>query len=168
MATPKPTPKTTPAAKAPAAPKAAKAPAVKSAAETKTSAPKAPKASKSVKAAHSHAGAKRASKTPPSPLAKDLKGTKTGVVESDKRPQTRRVVVAYASKHPKYGKYIRQRTVLHVHDDKSESRVGDVVEVAPCRPFSKSKTWRLVKVVERRSELAAALASAKAIGEAKD
>ncbi|MFO0831923.1 MAG: 30S ribosomal protein S17 [Phycisphaerales bacterium] len=101
-------------------------------------------------------------------MAKDLKGTKTGVVESDKRPQTRRVVVAYMSKHPKYGKYIRQRTVLHVHDDRSESRMGDVVEVAPCRPFSSSKTWRLVRVVERRSEITAALASAKAIGEAKD
>jgi small subunit ribosomal protein S17 len=166
MATPKPTPKTA-AEKAPSAPKAVKAPVAKAPA-AKAAAPKASKASKTVKAAHAHAGAKRASKTPPSPLAKDLKGTKTGVVESDKRPQTRRVVVAYASKHPKYGKYIRQRTVLHVHDDKSESRVGDVVEVAPCRPFSKSKTWRLVKVVERRSELAAALASAKAIGEAKD
>ncbi len=162
MATPKPTPKTTAAEKAPAAPKAVKA------AAPKVAAPKAPKTVKAAKGAHHHAGAKLASKTPPSPLAKDLKGTKTGVVESDKRPQTRRVVVAYASKHPKYGKYIRQRTVLHVHDDKSESRVGDVVEVAPCRPFSKTKTWRLVKVVERRSELAAALASAKAIGEAKD
>lgn len=151
MATPKP--KTT-AEKAPAA--------------AKPAAPRAPKASKSSKTTQVIAGTKRASKTPPAPIAKDLKGTKTGVVESDKRPQTRRVVVAYASKHPKYGKYIRQRTVLHVHDDKSESRVGDVVEVAPCRPFSKTKTWRLVKIVERRSELAAALASAKAIGEAKD
>ncbi len=127
---------------------------------------KAPRASKGAKpTAHATHNAKAGSKTPIAPLRKDLKGTKTGIVEGDKRPQTRRVIVAYASKHPKYGKYIRQRTVLHVHDEKSESRMGDVVEVAPCRPISKSKTWRLVRVVERRNELATALASAKALGE---
>jgi small subunit ribosomal protein S17 len=113
------------------------------------------------------AGTKRKSKTAIAPLSKDLTGTKTGVVESDSRPQTRRVVVAYSAKHPKYGKYIRQRTILHVHDEKNESRVGDVVEVAQCRPLSATKTWRLVRVVDKRSALAAALASAKSIGEAK-
>ena len=131
---------------------------------TKTA--KAPKAAKphAPKAGH---GAKAGSKTPIAPIAKDVKGTKTGVVESDGRPQTRRVVVSYTSKHPKYGKYVRQRTILHVHDDKSESRTGDVVEVVPCRPVSRSKTWRLVRVVERRSELAAALASAKTLRDEK-
>jgi small subunit ribosomal protein S17 len=84
-----------------------------------------------------------------------------GVVESDKRHQTRKVVVNYMSQHPKYGKYIRQRTVLQVHDDANTSKMGDIVEVAPCRPISKSKTWTLVRVVEQRSAQAAALASAK-------
>jgi small subunit ribosomal protein S17 len=92
-------------------------------------------------------------------------GSKTGFVESDKRSQTRRVVVAYSSKHPKYGKYIRQRTILQVHDPRNESHTGDLVEVAPCRPVSRTKTWRLVRVVENRSAQAAALASAKAIAE---
>lgn len=92
-----------------------------------------------------------------------LKGTKIGVVESDKRDKTRKVVIAYQSMHPKYGKYIRQRTVLHIHDEKNESKLGDLVEVAQCRPMSKTKFWRLVRIVERRSAAATALASAKEI-----
>lgn len=95
--------------------------------------------------------------------AGELKGTKVGVVESDKRDKTRKVVIAYQAMHPKYGKYIRQRTVLHIHDEKNESRLGDLVEIAQCRPVSKTKTWRLVRVVERRSAAATALASAKEI-----
>lgn len=90
-----------------------------------------------------------------------VKGSKIGVVDSDKRSKTRRVVVSYLAKHPKYGKYVRQRTVLHVHDEKQESRNGDIVEVAPCRPMSKTKFWKLVRIVERRSAEAAALQSVK-------
>jgi len=77
---------------------------------------------------------------------------KTGTVESDKRDKTRKVVVRFVAKHPKYGKFIKRRTTLHVHDENNESRTGDVVEVAPCRPISKTKTWKLVRIVERRSE----------------
>lgn len=91
------------------------------------------------------------------------KGTRVGVVETDGRHKTRKVVVAYMARHPKYGKFIRQRTVLHVHDENNESHTGDVVEVAHCRPISKTKSWKLVRIVERRSDLAAALASAKSI-----
>lgn len=80
------------------------------------------------------------------------KGTKVGVVETDSRDKTRKVVISYLAKHEKYGKYVKRRTVLHVHDEANESRNGDVVEVAQCRPISKTKSWRLVKVVERRSE----------------
>lgn len=78
--------------------------------------------------------------------------TKTGTVESDKRDKTRKVVVRFVAKHQKYGKFIKRRTTLHVHDENNESRTGDVVEVAPCRPMSKTKTWTLVRIVERRSE----------------
>lgn len=77
---------------------------------------------------------------------------RTGVVSSDKRSKSRTVVIAYAGKHPKYGKYMRKRTVLQVHDEKNESRVGDRVEVAECRPISKTKSWVLVRVVERAPE----------------
>ena len=88
-------------------------------------------------------------------------GTKIGVVETDQRAKTRKVVVSYLDRHPKYGKYVQKRTVLHVHDEKNESKTGDVVEVAQCRPISKTKRWRLVRVVEKRSELVAAITSAK-------
>ena len=83
-----------------------------------------------------------------------LKGTRVGVVESDKRDKTRKVVVQYKVKHPKYGKYVSRRTVLHVHDESNESRLGDKVEVAECRPMSKTKSWRLVRVLERNPEAA--------------
>src|SRR5262245_45991420 len=100
----------------------------------------------------------------PAPEPKAVKsGTKIGVVDSDKRAKTRRVVVNYLAKHPKYGKYVRQRTVLHVHDEKNESHYGDLVEVAPCRPMSKTKSWKLVRIVERRGELTAAMESVKEV-----
>ncbi len=72
-----------------------------------------------------------------------------GVVESDKRDKTRKVVISFLAKHKKYGKYLRKRTVLHVHDEMNESHLGDRVEVAPCRPISKTKRWKLVRVVEK-------------------
>jgi small subunit ribosomal protein S17 len=78
-----------------------------------------------------------------------VKGAQVGVVDSDKRDKTRKVVVEYMARHPKYGKFLRQRTVLQVHDEANESRLGDRVEVAPCRPMSKTKSWRLVRIVEK-------------------
>jgi small subunit ribosomal protein S17 len=85
--------------------------------------------------------------------APQIKGTKIGVVESDKRQKTRKVVLSYVDKHPKYGKYIQKRTVLHVHDEGNISRNGDIVEIAQCRPLSKTKQWKLVRIVEQRSKL---------------
>jgi small subunit ribosomal protein S17 len=77
--------------------------------------------------------------------------TKVGVVDSDKRSKTRRVVVKFQARHPKYGKYIASRTILHVHDENNESHTGDIVEIAECRPISKTKFWRLVRIVDRRA-----------------
>lgn len=77
-----------------------------------------------------------------------VSGVRVGVVESDKREKTRKVVINYLARHPKYGKYVRKRTVLHVHDEQNASRRGDRVEVVPSRPYSKTKRWRLVRVVE--------------------
>lgn len=90
-------------------------------------------------------------------------GTKIGVVESAKRDKSRTVVMSYTDRHPKYGKYVSKRTVLQVHDEANTSALGDIVEVAQCRPMSKSKNWKLVRVVEKRSAAAAALASAAEI-----
>lgn len=82
-----------------------------------------------------------------------IKGARVGVVESDKRDKTRKVVIRFRTKHPKYGKYVSKRTVLHVHDENNESKTGDVVEVVPCRPVSKTKSWRISKIVDRRSDV---------------
>jgi small subunit ribosomal protein S17 len=75
-----------------------------------------------------------------------------GVVETDGRDKTRKVTIHFVVKHPKYGKYIRRRTVLHVHDEHNESKRGDRVEIAECRPISKTKSWTLLRVVERATE----------------
>ena len=85
-----------------------------------------------------------------------VRGARVGVVESDKRDRTRKVVVQYLARHPKYGKYLRKRTVLHVHDEANDSRAGDRVEVAPCRRISKTKSWRLVRVLDRAARPAEA------------
>jgi small subunit ribosomal protein S17 len=73
----------------------------------------------------------------------------TGRVTSDKMNKTITVQVERKVKHPLYGKYISRRDKLHAHDENNECRIGDLVEVAECRPLSRSKSWRLVKVIER-------------------
>ena len=77
-----------------------------------------------------------------------LKGIQVGVVTMAKQDKTRTVEVKYQSRHPKYGKYINRKTKYRVHDPKNVSQSGDRVEIANCRPISKSKTWRLVRVIE--------------------
>ncbi|MDB5291104.1 MAG: rpsQ [Phycisphaerales bacterium] len=77
-----------------------------------------------------------------------------GVVASDKGDKTIKVVVSFQTRHAKYGKYLKRRTVLHAHDEKNEAREGDTVEVAECRPLSKTKHHRLVRIVEKAPERA--------------
>ena len=76
-----------------------------------------------------------------------------GMVTSDKVSKTRKVSFEYLARHAKYNKYVKRQTVLHVHDEANESRVGDLVEVMVCRPISKSKTWRLVRVVIKGTQI---------------
>jgi small subunit ribosomal protein S17 len=80
--------------------------------------------------------------------------TLVGVVKSDKADKTIKVVVDYQMRHPKYGKFLKRRTVLHAHDEKNEAKDGDKVEIAECRPLSKSKHHRLVRIVEKAPERA--------------
>jgi small subunit ribosomal protein S17 len=80
--------------------------------------------------------------------------TITGVVASDKAHKTIKVVVEYQMRHPKYGKYLKRRTVLHAHDETNDAHEGDTVELAECRPLSKTKHHRLVRVVQRAPEKA--------------
>jgi small subunit ribosomal protein S17 len=77
-----------------------------------------------------------------------------GVVASDKGNKTIKVVVNYQAKHPKYGKYLKRRTVLHAHDEKNEAKEGDTVEIAECRPLSKTKHHRLLRIVSKAPERA--------------
>ncbi len=79
--------------------------------------------------------------------------TLTGVVISNSGDKSVKVVIDFKVKHPKYGKYIKRRTKIGVHDEHNQSGVGDVVEIAECRPHSKTKSWRLVKVVQRAVEV---------------
>jgi small subunit ribosomal protein S17 len=81
--------------------------------------------------------------------ARGIRRVAIGVVTSDKMNKTRRVEIPRLVKHPRYGKYIRRRTICHVHDERNESHVGDSVEIMESRPLSKTKCWRLVRVVSR-------------------
>src|SRR4051812_8972154 len=80
--------------------------------------------------------------------------TVVGVVASDKGDKAIKVVVNYQTKHPKYGKFLKRRTVLHAHDEANDAKEGDTVEIAESRPLSKTKHHRLVRIIERAPERA--------------
>jgi small subunit ribosomal protein S17 len=80
---------------------------------------------------------------------KKVARTVTGRVISDKMQKTITVLVERKVPHPVYGKYVRRSTKLHAHDEQNECKQGDKVMIEQCRPMAKSKSWRLVKVVER-------------------
>jgi small subunit ribosomal protein S17 len=74
-----------------------------------------------------------------------------GRVVSNKMDKTVTVLVERRVQHPLYGKFIRRSTKVLAHDDTNECNKGDMVMVEQCRPMSKNKSWRLVKVLERAS-----------------
>ncbi|MFA7096264.1 MAG: 30S ribosomal protein S17 [Gammaproteobacteria bacterium] len=75
--------------------------------------------------------------------------TVTGRVISNKADKTVTVLVERLVRHPLYGKYVKRSSKLHAHDENNECAEGDLVMVEQCRPLSKTKSWRLVRVVER-------------------
>jgi small subunit ribosomal protein S17 len=77
----------------------------------------------------------------------------SGIVTSDKMSKTRRVEINRLVKHPKYKKYIRQRTVCYAHDEENQSGAGDLVEIVESEPLSKLKRWRLVRVLQKSTEV---------------
>lgn len=81
-----------------------------------------------------------------------LTGTKVGIVTSAKRDKTRTVAVDFQKIHPIYGKRLRRQAKFQVHDETNQSGAGDRVEIAQCRPLSKTKSWRLVRVIEKAPE----------------
>jgi small subunit ribosomal protein S17 len=80
------------------------------------------------------------------------KPVKTGTVVSAAMNKTIVVKISRLVKHPLYGKYVKRFTRLKAHDEKEEARLGDVVEVYFTRPLSKTKRWRLNRVVRRTGE----------------
>src|SRR5438128_12055741 len=101
----------------------------------------------------------------PEPIQQEERGRRrveVGVVTRDKMDKTRRVEIPRLVKHPRYGKYIKRRTICKVHDEKNESHTGDTVEIMETRPLSKTKNWRLLRIVTKGPTAAPTAAQASA------
>ena len=85
----------------------------------------------------------------PSPSARSTRKTQVGFVASRSGDKSIKVTVAYKTPHPLYHKVVNRQTVLHVHDEANETRVGDKVEVMETRPLSRLKRWRVVAVIQK-------------------
>jgi small subunit ribosomal protein S17 len=75
--------------------------------------------------------------------------TTQAVVVGRSGSKSMKVAIDYIYKHPKYGKFLRRQTKLIVHDERNEAGIGDIVEIAECRPYSRTKSWRLVRIVKK-------------------
>jgi len=73
----------------------------------------------------------------------------TGSVVSDKMDKSAVVLIERRVKHPVYGKFVKKSTKLHIHDENNECGIGDTVQITECRPISRTKSWKLVKIVEK-------------------
>ena len=93
---------------------------------------------------------------PPQAPARRRRKTEIGMVTSDKMNKTRRVEIERLVPHPKYGKYLKRRTICHAHDEANQSHVGDMVEIMETRPLSKLKRWRIVRIVRPGAQQALA------------
>ena len=84
-----------------------------------------------------------------------MKRRARGIVKSSKMDKTISVVVERLLLHPRYGKYVRRTSTYKAHDTNNEAKPGDLVEIEESRPLSKTKTWRLVRIVRRAQEMEA-------------
>lgn len=97
-----------------------------------------------------------------------------GIVKSDKMNKSRRVEIERLVQHKRYGKFMRRRTVCHVHDENNESHEGDTVEIIEAPPRSKLKRWDLLRIVSRCQQVdiaamrAAAELNAETLSAAKE
>ena len=78
-----------------------------------------------------------------------LRKTRTGRVISDKMNKTVVIAIEDHVKHPVYGKIVKRTKKIHAHDENNECGIGDFVEVMETRPLSKTKNWRLVRIIEK-------------------
>ena len=79
----------------------------------------------------------------------EIKRTQTGRVVSNKMDKSVTVLLERQIKHALYGKYIKRSTKVHAHDEENSCGEGDKVKLAECRPLSKSKSWRVIEILER-------------------
>ena len=86
-------------------------------------------------------------------MAEAIVRTLQGKVVSDKMDKTITVMIERRVKHPIYGKFVKRSTKLHAHDEQNECQIGDTVTVRECRPLSKSKSWMLVSVDTRATQV---------------
>lgn len=77
------------------------------------------------------------------------KRTLSGRVVSDKMTKTVTVLVERRVKHPLYGKFVTRTQKYHAHDENGEYHEGDMVEIEECRPLSRTKAWRVIKLLEK-------------------
>jgi small subunit ribosomal protein S17 len=82
-------------------------------------------------------------------MERNFRKQREGIVVSNKMTQSIVVEVESRLKHPKYGKFLKQRTRFMAHDEKDECNIGDMVKIMETRPLSKNKCWRLVEIIER-------------------
>ena len=82
-------------------------------------------------------------------MERNLRKERIGVVVSNKMDKSIVVLVERKVKHPKYGKFVKRSTRFMAHDEKNECNIGDTVRIMETRPLSKTKRWRVVKIVER-------------------
>jgi small subunit ribosomal protein S17 len=79
----------------------------------------------------------------------EIKRTQTGRVVSNKMDKSVTVLLERQIKHALYGKYIKRSTKVRAHDEENSCNEGDKVMIAECRPLSKSKSWRVIEILER-------------------
>ncbi|MGA9573799.1 MAG: 30S ribosomal protein S17 [Lysobacterales bacterium] len=79
----------------------------------------------------------------------EIKRTQTGRVVSNKMDKSVTVLLERQIKHALYGKYIKRSTKVLAHDEDNSCGEGDKVVIAECRPLSKSKSWRVIEILER-------------------
>jgi small subunit ribosomal protein S17 len=91
------------------------------------------------------------------PAQRAQRKTLVGFITSRSGDKSVKVTIAYKVPHPRYHKVVKRQTILHVHDEKNETKVGDKVEVMETRPLSRLKRWRVVSVIEHAVAVAAAI-----------
>ena len=96
----------------------------------------------------------------PTPGSRNLRKTIIGFVTSRSGDKSIKVTIPYKTPHPLYHKVINRKTVVHVHDEKNETAVGDKVEIMETRPISRLKRWRVLSIVHKAVAASAAVSEA--------